>query len=231
MAIRMRVLLVLALLTVFAVGCTQAATTVAPEKTEAPAAEKTEAPMQETEAPATEAPAAAEPATFDRSETLYVSGSAWGPASTWNPFQPGSLANTTGTIGFVYEFLYSFDPMTGVLSPWLAESGQWTDDTTYEVTLRDGLTWSDGEPLTAADVKYTFELGQQHSALWFAPLWNYLTGVEAVDDTHVTFTFDDPLYQEWDNYLYNLPIVPEHLWADKSEEDITTGANEKPVGQ
>jgi peptide/nickel transport system substrate-binding protein len=177
-----------------------------------------------------EAPAAAPATEYPRNETLYVSGAAWGPASTWNPFQPGSLANTTGTIGFVYEFLYSYDPMTGELVPWLAESGEWTDDTTFEVVLREGLTWSDGEPLTAADVKYTYELGQNFAAIWFAPMWNYLTGVEAVDDTHLVFTFEDPLYQEFENNLWNIPIVPEHLWADRSEEDITVGANEAPVG-
>ena len=33
-----------------------------------------------------------ETATYVRDETLYVSGSAWGPASTWNPFQTGNLA-------------------------------------------------------------------------------------------------------------------------------------------
>jgi peptide/nickel transport system substrate-binding protein len=45
------------------------------------------------------------------------------------------------------------------------------------------------------------------------------------------FTFnDDPLYQEFENNLYNIPIVPEHLWADRSEEDITIGANENPIG-
>jgi peptide/nickel transport system substrate-binding protein len=169
-------------------------------------------------------------ATYPRNETIYVSGAAWGPASTWNPFQPGSLANTTGTIGNVYEFLFGYDPMTGEMTPWLAESGAWTDPTTYDVTLRSGLTWSDGEPLTAADVKYTYELGQQYNALWFAPMWKYLTGVEAVDDTHLTFTFNDPLYQEFENNLYNIPIVPQHLWEGRSEEDITIGANEKPVG-
>jgi peptide/nickel transport system substrate-binding protein len=169
--------------------------------------------------------------TYPRKETLFVSGAAWGPASTWNPFQPGSLANTTGTIGFVYEFLYAFDPLTGELTPWLAESGEWTDESTFEVTLREGLTWSDGEPLTAADVKYTYDLGQQYAALWFSPMWVYLTGVEAVDDTHVKFTFnDDPLYQEFSNNLYNIPIVPQHLWEGRSEEEITVGANEKPVG-
>jgi peptide/nickel transport system substrate-binding protein len=168
--------------------------------------------------------------TYERSETLYVSGAAWGPASTWNPFQPGSLANTTGTIGFVYEFLFDFDPLTGNFTPWLAESGKWTDATTYDVTLRQGPTWSDGQPLTAADVKFTFELGQKYAALWFAPIWRYLTGVTAVDNTHVKFTFKDPLYQEWDNYLFNLPIVPKHIWEKFTEEQITSGANENPVG-
>lgn len=177
--------------------------------------------------PATPAPSEA---TYERGETLYVSGAAWGPASTWNPFQPGSLANTTGTLGFVYEFLYSYDPMTGQMMPWLAEKGEWADASTFNVTLRQGLTWSDGQPLTAEDVKFTFELGQKYNALWFAPVWRYLTGVTATDATHLTFTFTEPLYQEWENNLYNIPIVPQHLWENRSEEEITTGANEKPVG-
>ncbi|MEW5829193.1 MAG: ABC transporter substrate-binding protein [Chloroflexota bacterium] len=196
--------------------------------TEPPAPQPTDEASEPTEAPAVEPM----PTEFPRNETLYVSGAAWGPASTWNPFQPGSLANTTGTIGFVYEFLFDFDPLTGEFIPWLAESGDWTDAATYEVTLRSGLTWSDGQPLTAADVKFTAELGQKYAALWFAPLWTNtgLTAVEALDDTHLKFTFSDPLYQEWGNYLYNLPIVPKHLWENRTEEEITTGANERPVG-
>jgi len=178
----------------------------------------------------TAVPAAPAETSYPRNETLYVSGAAWGPASTWNPFQPGNLANTTGTIGYIYEFLFDYDPLSGEMIPWLAESGTWTDPTTYDVTLRSGLTWSDGEPLTAADVKYTYELGQQYAALWFSPMWEYLTGIEAVDDTHVKFTFSDPLYQEFENNLYNIPIVPQHLWDGRAEEDITVGANEKPVG-
>ncbi len=181
-----------------------------------------------TTAPETAAPAA--PTEFPRAETIYVSGAAWGPASTWNPFQPGSLANTTGTLGFVYETLFAFDPMTGVMSGMLAKEGSWANDTTYNVTLRDKLTWSDGTALTADDVKFTFELGKTYAALWFAPVWKYLTAVEAVDATHVKFSFTDPLYQEWENDLYNIPIVPKALWEGRMEEEITVGANEKPIG-
>jgi len=179
-----------------------------------------------------EATAAPKPAetSFPRNETLYVAGAAWGPPSTWNPFQPGSLANTTGTIGLLYETLFNYDPLSGKMVPWLAESGKWSDANTYEVTLRKGLTWSNGKPLTAADVKFTYELGKKYSAIWFAPMWRYLTGVEATDDTHLKFTFKDPLYQEFENNLYNIPIVPKALWENRSEQDITVGTNEKPVG-
>ena len=168
---------------------------------------------------------------YERSETLYVGGAAWGPASTWNPFQPGSLANTTGTLGLVYETLFNYDPLTNTMIPWLAESGEWVGDNVYEVTLREGLTWSDGAPLTAEDVVFTMNLANQYEALWFAPMWEYLVNVINIGDLIVQFNFtDEPLYQEFDSNLYNIPIVPKHLWEDRTEEEITIGANENPIG-
>jgi peptide/nickel transport system substrate-binding protein len=201
----------------------------------APAAE---APA--TAAPATEAPVPVEPTTapiqvptevvYERSETLYVSGAAWGPPNDWNPFITWSKANTTGTVGLVYETLFMYDPMTAEWIPWLAESGGWVDADTYEMTIREGITWSDGDALTAADVAFTFELGQQYAAIWFSPMWNYLDSITVDGDYGLTLEFTDPLYQEFANNLYNLAIVPEHLWAGRSEEDITGGMNENPVG-
>lgn len=167
---------------------------------------------------------------FERNETLYTSGAAWGPPNDWNPFITWSKANTSGTIGLVYETLFMFDPLTGEFQPWLAKSGGWTDADTYELTLREGITWTDGEPMTAADVVFTFELGKKFAALWFSPTWNYLNSATAVGDYGVRFEFTDPLYQEWDGLLYNLPIVPKHLWEDRTEEQVTSGANENPIG-
>jgi len=168
---------------------------------------------------------------YDRKETIYVSGAAWGPASTWNPFQPGSLANTTGTLGFVYETLYNYDPLTNEMIPWLAESGEWITDTSFEITLREGLQWSDGTPLTAEDVAYTMNLGATYDAIWFAPMFEYVMSVISIGDRIVRFdSTDSPLYQEFDNNLYNIPIVPKHLWEGRTEQDITIGANENPIG-
>ncbi|OGO16297.1 MAG: ABC transporter substrate-binding protein [Chloroflexi bacterium RBG_13_68_17] len=167
---------------------------------------------------------------YERSETLYVSGAAWGPPNDWNPFIAWSKANTTGTIGLVYETLFMYDPMTAEWIPWLAESGEWVDADTYEMTIREGITWSDGEPMTAEDVAFTFELGQQYAALFFSPMWNYLDSITVEGDYGLTLEFTDPLYQEFANNLLNIAIVPEHLWAGRSEEDITGGMNEDPVG-
>jgi len=141
--------------------------------------------------------------------------------------QPGNYA--MGTLGLVYETLFLYDPLTDKFIPWLAQSGAWKDPTTYEVKLRSGLTWSDGKPLTADDVKFTFELGKTDT-LNFSPLWKWMTAVNKVDDSTVDFAFSTPEYQEWANYLFNVPIVPQHLWSTISEKDVETGANPNPVG-
>jgi len=224
-------LVVVAMVLAACQSATPTATAAAPA-----VAATTAAPAATTAAPAaTAAPTqmgAPVPTDLPRDQTIFVSGAAWGPASTWNPFQTGNLANTSGTVGLVYETLFGFDPLAGKLIPWLADSGTWTNPTTYDVVLRDGLTWSDGQPLTADDVVYTFELGKTNTALWFAPLWTAqgLTAVTSSDATHVEFTFSNPIYQQWDNNLYNIPIIPKHIWSTKTADDIANGANQNPVG-
>jgi peptide/nickel transport system substrate-binding protein len=165
--------------------------------------------------------------TFPRAETLYTGGKQWGPVSNWNPFMTGNYA--TGTIGLVYETLFLYDPLTDKFIPWLAASGTWTDATTYQVKLRPDLTWSDGQPLTADDVKFTFELGKT-APINLAAVWDWLGSIEAVDATTLNFKFTEARYQEWDNLLYNTPIVPQHLWSSLDATTVATGANDNPVG-
>ncbi len=168
--------------------------------------------------------------TYPRNETLYVSGAAWGAFSDLNPFLPGTKANSTGTIGLCYESLYMYDPLSDTMTPWLAESSEWTDADTFELKVRQGITWTDGQTLDANDVKFTFELGQMYPAVWYSPMWDYLDSIDLVDDYTLQFNFTEPLYQEFSNNLYNIFIVPEHLWANRTEEEVTTGINEDPVG-
>jgi peptide/nickel transport system substrate-binding protein len=215
------VLCVLAVLGVLLTACAPATETVVTVEVPGPGGETiivTATPSPVQAAPAVE---------FARNETLYTSGKQWGPPTNWNPIMTWAYA--MGTIGLCYETLFLYDPLTNEYIPWLAESAQWTSDTVYEVTLRQGIKWSDGEPFTAEDVVFTFELGQI-PAVPYSTLWNWLESAEAVDDYTVRFTFSQANYQEWANYLYNIAIVPKHLWEGRSDEEIATGANENPIG-
>ncbi len=175
----------------------------------------------------TPTPAAPTAETYARNETLYTSGTQWGPPSSWNPFNTGGSAMGVG--GLVYETLFIYDPLANQYKPWLAESGSWSSDTVYELKVRKGINWSDGQPLTAADVKFTFELGQT-APVNISTVWRYLDSIKQVDDFTLQFNFKTPLYQQWGNTLYQTFIVPQHVWSKFSKDDIVSGAIEKPVG-
>src|SRR6516165_3752341 len=111
---------------------------------------------------------------YPRSQTLYTSGSAYSPPTNWNPLNLGNYA--TGTQGLVYETLFLYDPIKGTYSPWLASAGSW-NGTTYTITVRSGVKWSDGQPLTGADVAYSINLAKTNAAHPYAT--NVLTVASA----------------------------------------------------
>jgi peptide/nickel transport system substrate-binding protein len=155
-----------------------------------------------------------------RAQTLYTTGTMWGPYSDFNPFKNWDYV--TGTVGLVYETPFRYDPLKDKYIPWLASAGKWTSKNVYVMTVRSGVKWSDGQPLTAADFKFSFETAKaadhpNHT------LWNSLKSV-TTKGNNVTFTFNGtPPYQQFDNYRYNWPIVPQHIWKGYSSADIVSG--------
>ena len=82
----------------------------------------------------------------------------------FNPFSPNAAPMTQQAI---YEPMLVFNPNDGTTTPWLAK--EWTaapDGTSITFTVRDGVKWSDGEPFTAEDVRFTFgfitNIGRAH---------------------------------------------------------------------
>jgi len=87
--------------------------------------------------------------------TFSVSQIGDGP-KTFNPWV--STDATSGTLGgMMFSGLVTTDAYTGNVLPYLAKEVKLGDDKmTYTVTLRKGLKWSDGQPLTAKDVLFTW---------------------------------------------------------------------------
>lgn len=161
----------------------------------------------------------AKPSALPREATLYTSGSAWGPFTSFNPLRNGY---STGTLGLLYETLFRYDPLKDEYIPWLATEGKWVG-TTYVLTLREGVKWNDGKPLTGADVKFTFETGKlpgsEYSTMWKTGLSSIV-----VKGNTVSFIFKGkPNYLDWNTNIYSIPIVPKHIWSGYSATDVTTG--------
>lgn len=163
---------------------------------------------------------------YPRDETLYTTGTAWGPPVNWNPLMPGQFA--VGTEGLAYEPLFHYDVDENEYEHWLAESDEWLEDDVHEITLREGVEWTDGEELTADDVVATVELGQMDSVP-YSNIWNFVESIEATDEHTVTTSFSESRPQEWMNWVYSHGILPEHIWSDMDEEAVVDSANEEPV--
>jgi peptide/nickel transport system substrate-binding protein len=161
-------------------------------------------------------------ASLPRDQTLYMSGNQWSPNTDLNPAKNWDYV--TGLVGFVYETPFRYDPLKDQFIPWLATSGTWKTPSTYVMTIRKGVKWSDGKPMTPADVKYSFDLAKiathpQH------PLWAD-TGLLStkVSGNTVVFTFSKtPGYQQFDFYRFNVAIVPQHIFKNYTKTDIATG--------
>ena len=67
------------------------------------------------------------------------------------------------TRAVIYEPLFIYNRLTQTYTPWLGTSYTWNEEgTAVDVTIREGVRWSDGAALTARDVAFTFNYIQKH---------------------------------------------------------------------
>jgi len=138
-----------------------------------------------------------------------------------------------GDVGFPSPFAYSrgggyiqasmiYDTLmwkdsTGAFLPWLAESfAKSADGHSYIFTLRPGIRWHDGMPLTARDVAFTFDYFRKQTIspqVIVQPLPE-IAEVTALDDRRVEFRLSTTLAPFFEfGGVGSVLIVPEHVWS------------------
>jgi len=155
-----------------------------------------------------------------------------------------SMENDGYVVDYVFDKLMSNDA-EGNLTPHVAKEWEISDDNkTYTFYLRDDVKFSDGKPLTAEDVKFTFEIiadpnydGRYITSA--AKLEGYeeynegdakeLSGVKVIDDHTVSFTFKEA---ESTNLLEcNYGIMPKHYYDfEKGDIDAIKAKMQDPMG-
>ena len=135
---------------------------------------------------------------------------------SFNPFRSDAESRWPTWAG-IYEPLLISNRATGTFTPWLATASAWSADSlTFRVTTRPGVRWSDGQPFTARDVAFTFDLMRRYPALDHDAVWLFLAEVTARDAQTVEFKLKRP-YTPGAVYLGEQAIVPEHKWKDVAQ--------------
>ena len=150
----------------------------------------------------------------------------------FNPFVSSSPINGMGATGLVYEPLLQFDLANPAQKPydWLASSYAWSNGgKTITFTIRQGVKWNNGTPLTAADVAFTYKYVTAHGTGaddinlgGLAP-----TSITQPTSDTVQLTFASAQYMNLEN-IGGQAIIPQSVWS--SIKDPATYTDPTPVG-
>lgn len=161
------------------------------------------------------------------SSTITISaadGETW-PCS-FNPFNPNTFFFS---LGMVNEELYFIDAITGQMTPWLATGYSFTDHAKVLTwTIRKGVRFSDGQPLTGADVAYTFQLIKRNPSLDLNSIDPTLQSVQQTGPYQVTMRFSQPAATLFYYIADQVGIVPKSIW--EKVKNPLTWPDANPVG-
>ncbi len=129
-----------------------------------------------------------------------------------NPFKASDVWSWN-VIGFLYQGLYTHNPQTFEIIPWLAtgEPEYNHKNNTCIIRLKKDVHWEDGKPFTANDVVFSANVLMEFKVPQYYSAWDFITKVEALDKYRVKFWLKEPYAIFFTRTLMSL-IVPEHIW-------------------
>jgi peptide/nickel transport system substrate-binding protein len=146
-----------------------------------------------------------------------------------NPFV-GILASSYEIYQMTYDTLTEYSPGNFTPQPGLATSWKTSaNGLTWTYTIRSGVKWSDGVPLTAHDVAYTFNR-VMHGSFEQTNYGNYVANIKSVTAPNNTTVIMKTKTPDPSMLALSIYILPEHIWKNVSEKQVGTFKNTAMVG-
>ena len=150
---------------------------------------------------------------------------------TWTcDFNPFNLSYISDSLGNVYEPLVFVNTLQNAkVAPWLATSYAWSNgNKTLTFTIRKGVKFSNGDPLTPADVVYTFNLLKAHKTLDINSVWSVLSSVAPQGSDQVVMQFKSVAVPYFYYIGDQIGIVDQKVWSKIANP--VTYPDKNPVG-
>lgn len=135
------------------------------------------------------APVFAQDTNLPRNETLYFNGQQWGSVVGWNPYSSNNnnamaIVQQDNARVLMFETPYLYDMLDGQVYPLLADGPYEWNDARTELTfhIKPAAHWSDGTPVTAEDVAYTWATHVKYNTPTGAANVDYIDDIVATDD-------------------------------------------------
>jgi peptide/nickel transport system substrate-binding protein len=121
--------------------------------------------------------------------------------------------------GLIYDGILRLGQADYATEPELVESWETSEDgLTWTFVLRDDITWSDGEPITAHDFKWTADFIMENDISSWSDGYRFTESIEAADDRTIVWKTTRP------TLVPGLPgyslILPEHVWGEMTPKEI-----------
>ncbi|NDJ63148.1 MAG: twin-arginine translocation pathway signal protein [Chloroflexi bacterium] len=120
----------------------------------------------------------------------------------------------------VWDRLMRIGP-DGLPQLWAAESVEWEDNINVVITLREGMTWHDGTPVTVEDAVYSFEAILSDEAPMYTPFVSGVDTIEVIDELSMRITLFEPSAAFETSTLAKLNLIPKHIWEPYINEVMT----------
>lgn len=134
----------------------------------------------------------------------------------WDTISPYNVLFAIA-LPLIYDTLGTLSP-DGSVVPWAAKSWQNTDPTTWEITLREGMLWHDGKPVTAEDIKFTIDYNKKWKAPSFTAGLDPIEKVDILDKYKVRIKLKEPFPPITAALFVLVSIMPKHIWENVVEE-------------